>query len=351
MTSLPVLCLDTVTPRDIPLPLPLPAWLLLGLLVFSFLLHILFVNLMLGGSILTLWLEWRGRREKALDTLAREIARTVTVNKSLAVVLGVAPLLSINVFYTLYFYSANILTARAWILVIPLVASAFLLLYLHKYSWDRLAGRKTLHLAILGGAVLIFLCVPLIFLTNINLMQFPLRWKEVHGFLTALVMRNVIPRYLHFLTASLAVSGLFLFGWMRRRAYPFAERLPDLDRHRVLKGFYQLAFFATLAQLAMGPLNLFTLPWFAVTWTMVGHILAGLALALSALYLLWSEIKGPPERLGRRFVPIVLILTFTVMFMGVGRQIYRATALAPHQQAVQESTRQYEESLQQLPKP
>jgi cytochrome c len=47
----------------------------------------------------------------------------------------------------------------------------------------------------------------------------------------------------------------------------------------------------------------------------------------------------------------VLILTFTVMFMGVGRQIYRATALAPHQQAVQESTRQYEESLQQLPKP
>jgi cytochrome c len=94
---------NTPVPRDIPIPLPLPEWLLVVLLVFSFLLHIVFLNLMLGGSIVTLWAEIKGLKNKFYDTLAYEVARTITVNKSLAVVLGVAPLLSINAFYTIYF--------------------------------------------------------------------------------------------------------------------------------------------------------------------------------------------------------------------------------------------------------
>ena len=91
-------------PRDIPLPLPLPYGVLVVLLIFSFLLHILFINLMLGGSVLTLWYEIKGLRRKGYDLLALEIAKTITVNKSIAIVLGVAPLLSINVLYTVYFY-------------------------------------------------------------------------------------------------------------------------------------------------------------------------------------------------------------------------------------------------------
>jgi cytochrome c len=45
----------TPVPKDIPLPLPLPEWLLVVILVVSFLVHILFVNLMVGGLLLTLW--------------------------------------------------------------------------------------------------------------------------------------------------------------------------------------------------------------------------------------------------------------------------------------------------------
>lgn len=45
----------TPVPKDIPLPLPLPEWLLVIILVLSFLVHILFVNLIVGGSLLTLW--------------------------------------------------------------------------------------------------------------------------------------------------------------------------------------------------------------------------------------------------------------------------------------------------------
>ena len=79
-----------------------------------------------------------GRRRPGFDALAKEIAGTVTVNKSLAVVLGVGPLLAINVLYTVHFYSANALTGAAWIAIVPLVTVAFLVTYLHKYTWDRL---------------------------------------------------------------------------------------------------------------------------------------------------------------------------------------------------------------------
>lgn len=66
------------------------------MLVFSFILHIIFIHLMIGGSILTLWSQWKGLKDPKYDTFTHEIAKTITVNKSLAVVLGVAPLLSIN---------------------------------------------------------------------------------------------------------------------------------------------------------------------------------------------------------------------------------------------------------------
>lgn len=134
--------INVPVPRDIPLDMPLPEWLLVALLILSFLMHILFVNLMLGGTLLTFWAERKGKENKDYDTLAQEIAKTITVNKSIAVVLGVAPLLSINTLYTVYFYSANALTGKFWISLVPLITVIFLLLYWHKYSWKKYENRK-----------------------------------------------------------------------------------------------------------------------------------------------------------------------------------------------------------------
>jgi hypothetical protein len=53
----------------------------------------------------------------------------------------------------------------------------------------------------MAAAVGVFLFIPLIFLTNVNLMMFPEKWGTVHGFLEALVLPNVFPRYFEFLFA------------------------------------------------------------------------------------------------------------------------------------------------------
>jgi len=317
-------------PHDIPLPLPVDPIVAQALLVVSFLAHILFVLLMVGGSLLTVVAELLGLRRPDYDVLAKEIAATITVNKSLAVVLGVAPLLVINVFYTEYFYSANALTGTAWIMLVPLVTLAFLLGYAHKYSWTRLAASKPLHVALGASAAALFLFIPLVFLANINLMLFPDRWTQVHGFLSALWLPNALPRYLHFLLAAVAITALFLLAYFTRAAYPVETMFQNWDRPALRRGFYTLAFAATIAQLFAGPLLFFTLPSVGMSWYLVLIIGLGLVLALVTLSLLWGEMQSASERVGRRFFPIVVLLTLVVCCMGYGRHVYRESAVSGH---------------------
>jgi cytochrome c len=333
-------------PIDIPLTQPAPAPLLVFLLVVSFLLHILFVLLMVGGSILTVAFEIKGLRSPVWDRLAKEVAATITVNKSLAVVLGVAPLLVINTLYTVYFYSANALTGTAWLMILPMVILAFLLSYAHKYTWESLAGRRGLHLSLAIGSAALFLAIPLIFLANINLMLYPERWGEIHGFLSALMIPNVLPRYFHFVAASVAVSSLFMVWYAGRSRFAPDDLFETLGRDDALRAFYTVAFAATAAQLFFGPLLYVTLPARAVSWPQTFVILIGASAAGVALWWLWREIASEDPQVGKRFWPIAGVLFVTVVFMATGRHMVRENALAAHRALVVAKTNAYRGELQ-----
>lgn len=332
---------DIPIPHDIPLPLPVDRVLLQAVIILLFLAHIVFINLMLGGSILALVFEAMGRKRPDFDTLAHEITKTVTVNKSLGVVLGVGPLLAINLLYTVYFYSANALTGHVWIGIVPLVSIAFLLLYAYKYSWERLADDKTLHMAIGAAGVAILLFVPLIFLANINLMLFPDRWTQVRGFVSALLLPNVLPRFLHFLLACLALTSLFLLGYFTRAAYPVETTFEKLDRASLRRLFYAIAFGASVLQLAAGPLVLFTLPSVGVSVALYVVIGIGATFAVAMLALMWWEILAARQTTGRFFVPVVALLIATGSCMGFGRHIYREEATREHRLAVKKRTEDF----------
>lgn len=321
-------------PRDIPLPLPAPAGLLEALLTVAFIAHILFVNLMVGGTLLVLGLELRGRRDAGLAWLARKLAGTITVNKSLAVVLGVAPLLLINVLYTIHFYTANALTGIAWVALLPMIAGAFLLLYLHKYTWDRLAGRPRLHAAILAGAALLLLIVPLVFLANVTLMMFPERWTSVHGFASALLLPSVLPRYVHFLAASLVLTSLFAVGYLDRDGVVLGG---GLDGRRVRRVFYTVALVVSLAQFAIGPLVLASLPRRGLSVGVVTPILCGAAFAVVAVIILWRARARVTRH--RLHLPVIAgLLSATVLCMAVGRHTYRLEILVPHRTQMRDAT-------------
>ena len=330
---------QTPLPHDIALQLPLPEWLLIFILILSFLVHILFVNLMLGGSLITLWYQIKGLKVKEYDQLANELAKTITVNKSLAVVMGIAPLLTINTLYTIYFYTANSLTGFMWIAVIPLVTIAFLLTYLHKYTWTTLDNHKALHICILAVACLIFLFIPLIFLVNINLMLFPEKWAAVQGFISALVLPNVFPRYLHFILASLAVTGLFIFWYFGRNSYKFDSKFKVISQYSVRRGAYTLTFVVSMIQFLIGPIVLLTLPSKGVGWNLVFVILTGAVFALPAMYWMFKAITGKEDQMDKSFLKVVAFFSLTVIFMVSGRHIYRSNALGPHQRMMAAKTK------------
>lgn len=334
-------------PRDIPLPLPASEGLLEGLLVLSFVAHIVFVNLMVGGSILVLGFELRGLRDRDYDRLARALAATVTVNKSLAVVLGVAPLLLLNVLYTMHFYTANALTGTVWILLVPAIATTFLLLYLHEYSWDRLAPHKGLHISILAIAVVLLLLIPLVFLANANLMMFPEHWTGVRGFGSALALPNVLPRYFHFLGASLVLTSLFGVWWFGRSRHGAEQAFERLTKPALRRIFYSVAFAVSIAQFIVGPLVLFTLPSKGSHPAVVTAILLGAAMAIPAVWMMWKEL-AVAEPHGKRLPFIVGYLAITVACMVVGRQMYRGVALAEHRAEMEVVTQQWVDDAAQV---
>lgn len=333
-------------PKDLPLPLPLPEGVLTVCLVVFFLVHILFVNLMVGGSVLVVVAEWLGLKKPRWDDLGLAIAKTVTVNKSLAVVMGIGPLLCINLLYTLQWYAANSLTGHAWLLIIPLVTVAFLLTYLHKYTWDRWTRgvMKKLHLATGVAAMLLFLFIPFIFLANVNLMLFPGEWEKVKGFFSILAVGNVLPRYLHFLAASLAMTGLFLAGWLGRASADLSH-LPGFTHPELRRLFYKVAAYVTLAQFALGPLLLFTLPKAGITPQLYALIFSGAAVGLFTVMVIFRDIREPDETVGRHYLLICGLFTLVVLGMGSGRHVYREAALAEHKAQIRERTEQYAASL------
>jgi len=322
-------------PRDLGLPLPLDEWDLKILLVILFLAHIFFVNLMLGGSVFALLFEIIGLHFPRYGKLAKKIAETITVNKSIAVVLGVGPLLCINLAYTLHFYSANAITGYVWGMIIPLVTAAFLLAYLHKYTWDTWReSKKTLHMVVGGSATFLFLTIPFIFLSNINLMLFPGEWVNVSGFFSSLRIGNVFPRYFHFLAASLALTGLFLAWWFGRKKFPIEQYLPEFERAELRRLFYRIAFYLTAAQLIFGPLLLFTLPFGGITSTMLILVGIGVVLAAVVLFILYKDIISDNARIGKYLVAAVIVFAILVGVMGTVRHVYREASIEPHKQQI-----------------
>ena len=137
---------QAVIPGPDPIPLPAPLGLLRPLLILVFILHLFPMNLTLGGTFITAWTDWRGRkagceRRRALVGYLTQVLPTAT---AFTITLGVAPLLFLQVLYGQAFFTSSVLMAWPWLSVIPLLIIGYSGLYLYALRRDRLAGRGPL---------------------------------------------------------------------------------------------------------------------------------------------------------------------------------------------------------------
>lgn len=300
---------------SLPLPLdPLLAQVLLGV---GFVLHIVFVNLTLGGSIMACVSFSRARRDAGWVAFHRELLSALTYMKSLAVVLGVAPLLLISVLHADRFYASSVLVAPYWLGVLPLLLVAFVALYGHTYAWDRLWGRHPRALgALLHLATACFLLVPWVYLTNLALMQNPELLAQQAGFWQTLAHSpNVPARFAHFLLASVAIQGLWVAAWWGRRPGQGALRAWGL----------RWALGASLGQYLAGLAVWWSLPSHAWHGPVLWALGVGVALATAAMLAMAWALRGRP------LWPAVMLLGATVVVMACVRHLHREAVLADRQ--------------------
>jgi hypothetical protein len=199
-------------PQPDPLALPAPAWLLWALLLLTFFLHVIPMNLVLGGSIIGAIARVRGRR---LDRphearLAHVVVKAMPVLISATVTLGVAALLFLQVLYGRVFFVSAVVIGWWWLGVIGLLIVTYYAAYLMAMRESSL-GRMAVVVAWLIAAVVGL--IALIYSNNMTLMLKPAELVARYaadggGRQLNLLDPALLPRHLHMVLGAIAVSGL-----------------------------------------------------------------------------------------------------------------------------------------------
>ncbi len=202
----------------IPAPdqIPVPWGWFQFLLTLTFYLHILAMNVMLGGVIIA-FVHHFGREGGSTD-LTRLVANKLPTTIALAVNLGVAPLLFAQVIYGHFLYVSSVLMGVFWLSIVGLLILAYYSAYLHSYRYQTMrAGR----MICTGLTCLSLLAIGFFLTNNMTLMLHPESWSRYFaapdGFLLNLADPTLIPRYLHFVVSAVAVGGLSIALWYQWR--------------------------------------------------------------------------------------------------------------------------------------
>jgi len=254
------------------------------LLMLTFLLHILVMNVMLGGGIIALFSALRGDQQNTL--LSKEFGYKWPYTIAFAVNMGVAPLLFVQVLYGQFIYSSSILMAVWWFSIFGLLILAYYGAYIYDFKFEALGSPR---IFLLEFSVFILLFIGFMFSNNMTLMLQPEKWQAYFsnggGTLLNLSDLSLYPRYLHFVVGAVAVAGLFfaLVGHFR-----FTKS--SVNREFLINQGMTYFTYATAVQIFIGIWFLLALPKNVMMVFMGGSslgtisLIVGILLGFTALY-------------------------------------------------------------------
>jgi len=320
--------MQAIIPAADPMPLPAPFWLFKLLLIVTFMLHIVAMNLMLGGGVIaTVTRFLSGKNEKYLQ-LSQDISKKLPALLAATITLGVAPLLFVQVLYGQLFYASSIIMGWPWFLVVVILTIAYYGFYLVAFKGEK----KTLSMGwvLLVSIFLIFL-VGFFYSNNFTLMLTPGKWIKIYhadpsGWNLNWGEPTLIPRFLHFFIASLAIGGLLLafvglFRWEKEKEYA-----------RFLIGYGGRWFmYATMVQILVGIWFLISLhkPYMMLYMgkNLLGTIslLIGIVGGLASIFVMSKALRSDDPRRGA--ITTMTVIGVIVVFMAIMRDILRDSYL------------------------
>lgn len=206
--------------------LPAPLWLITSLHILTLTLHFAAMNFLVGGIVAV----FAGRIPNRWQnpTVRRFIALFPTA-MAVTVTLGVAPLLFLQLVYPAQMYSASIVSAWFWIMVIPAAILAYSLLYAASFASK--AGTAAVG-RYLWPALAALVYISLVYSSVFSLAERPGLMRELYGSnQTGLVWNpragDYVLRWLHMLAGAVTVGGFFV-GMLAREdaeAYRAGKRV------------------------------------------------------------------------------------------------------------------------------
>ena len=345
--------LSSIIPEDLELVIPGHIGAFEFLIIISFILHIIFVNITVGSSAMAVFKEIKGiiHKNKEEDLLAKQLAHHTSILKSIAVVLGVAPLLLISVIYTQYFYPSTILIGKAWLSLLIILIVAFLFLYAYKFLWDKMQHKKLFHVMLGAVGSLLLLFVPLIFIVNVVSMLYPDMWAQSKGFFHGLVYYPQIwQRYIHFILASFAAAGFYLYFWNNRLQKKQNKELDDSIEQNIIKEGkkygLKVMIMTTALQFVAGFLLLFSFEkdirnlYMGDDAMLTTLLLSSLLLTGALLYFLYLLMKHDQ----RKYFTLSIVSFFLILsLMGWMRHELRESYIKPYKEETPQTTVQTDE--------
>lgn len=190
-----------------PDPIPVPWGWFEGLNILTFAIHITLANILLGGAMLAIY----GKLRKANSQDVSAVTDRLPTIFALTVNFGVAPLLFLQVLYGQFFYTSAILSAVWWMGLTPLLILGYYAFYINQHKQKNSPQQGLLFLR---AATFMTFMIALILTSILTTMTQPDSWTEYfnnpNGTILNMLEPTFIPRFLHYIFASLAMGGLFM---------------------------------------------------------------------------------------------------------------------------------------------
>lgn len=305
--------MNPALPIPDPIPAPAPFFHLLELIFFG--LHILLINVLLGGTLISLvsriWKPLPSPRVAGAGIFKLPVIFALAVN------MGVATLLFLQVLYGHLFYVSSVLMGTYWILIIPTIILAYYASYTGAHSASRVVQAF-----VLAFSSLAFLSIASMLVINMLTMLRPDTWGTYFADRTGAILKvpdpTFLPRYLHFLSASVAIGGLFLAGvWSSRK-----KRGVEGSDAMVVRGLAVFGY-ATMVQIAVGIWFLLSLRQEYIEQFIGRNVVATISLWLGFL----CGIGAAASAFARQFRPAVVMVGITIVAMVIVRDALRSMYL------------------------
>ncbi len=287
------------------------------LLIVTFYLHMILMNLILGGSLLTLWDLFRGKPEKTASS-------RIPVLVALTINLGVPPLLFVQVLYGHFFYSSSVMLAVPWILVIPVLILAYYGAYIFTKNMDRAPGWARAGLVL---SSLFLLYIAFMFVNNSTLALTPDRWKVYFdrpgGWSLNLGEPTLIPRYLHFLLAAIGIGAL------GRAVYYRFSNAEQTEKDDQVKRNLRIFGWITVVQFGIGTWFWLSMPGEVWSEFMGGSMLSTVLMAVGWIGALWILHAAFTNRFRTAMILGLAQVLVMVLVRDMARQAYLGATFRP----------------------